>query len=148
MLFKNSTVVFQISKFLLILLFTYAGCTKLIAHYQFAAQLRQVALLQNFAGLLSVSLPVIELITALCLVFDSTLMGGLILSAILMTGFTMYVGTMLLFSSTLPCSCGGVIAQMTWKQHSLFNLFFLLLSWNTLINYYKKTNQIISVKSG
>lgn len=147
MLFKNSSTVFQISKFLLIALFTYAATVKLFDHAEFAAQMEQIAFLKNFARLLSISLPLIELVTALCLIFDRTLMIGLVLAALLMTEFTIYVGVMLAFSSNLPCSCGGVIAQMTWKEHLVFNIFFMLLSWNALINYYKYSTKVISANT-
>ncbi len=147
MIFKNSNLVFQISKFLLIVLFTYAASVKLFDHEQFAGQLRQIALLKNFAGFISIVLPVVEFITAFCLVFDRTLMIGLVLAALLMTEFTIYVGAMLAFSSNLPCSCGGVIAQMTWKEHLVFNIFFMLLSWNALINYYKYSTKVISTNT-
>jgi len=147
MLFKNSSLVFQISKFLLIVLFTYAASVKLFDHAHFAAQLSQIAFLKNFAGFLSVCLPVIEIITAFCLVFDRTLLNGLVLAVLFMTGFTIYIAAMLVFSSNLPCSCGGVIAQMNWKEHLAFNIFFMLLSWNTLINYNKYSNQLISTNT-
>jgi hypothetical protein len=147
MLFKNSSLVFQISKFLLIVLFTYAASVKLFDLEQFAGQLRQIALLKNFAGFISVALPLVEFITALCLVFNRTLMIGLASAAFLMTEFTIYVGAMLVFSSNLPCSCGGVIEQMTWKEHFVFNLFFMVLSWNALVNYYKYSTQLISTNT-
>ena len=147
MLFKNSSTVFQISKFLLIVLFTYAASVKLFDHEQFAAQLSQIAFLKNFAGFLSVCLPVIEIITALCLVFDSTLMIGLVLAVLLITEFTIYIAAMLVFSSNLPCSCGGVIAQMSWKEHLVFNIFFMLLSWNALIHYNKYSTELISTNT-
>lgn len=35
---------------------------------------------------------------------------------------------MMSFSKRLPCSCGGVIALLSWKQHIAFNLFFLSLA--------------------
>ncbi len=142
MLFKNSSTVFQISKFLLIVIFTYAASVKLSDQ-----ELRQIASLKNFAGFLSVCLPAIELITAFFLVFDSTLLIGLVLAVLLMTEFTIYIAVMLVFSSNLPCSCGGVIAQMSWKEHLVFNIFFMLLSWNALINYYKYSTKVISTNT-
>lgn len=145
MFFKNSQALFNPSKFLLILLFTYAGISKLMGHDQFEAQLNQISLLQNFAGFISVFLPILELLIALFLIFDRTLIMGLILSGLLMTAFTIYVGGMLLFRSTLTCSCDGIISSMTWKEHLYFNLFFMFLSWNTLISYYKNSTQLNSL---
>jgi hypothetical protein len=42
--------------------------------------------------------------------------------------FTIYVGLMISFAPHLPCSCGGVIKQMSWKQHLTFNTFFTALA--------------------
>jgi hypothetical protein len=42
--------------------------------------------------------------------------------------FTVYIGCMLLFAPDLPCSCGGIIRQLSWKQHLLLNLFLLVLA--------------------
>jgi len=32
------------------------------------------------------------------------------------------------FVEKLPCSCGGVIAKLSWNQHLLLNLGFVLLA--------------------
>ena len=32
--------------------------------------------------------------------------------------------SMFLFTPELSCSCGGVIKQMNWTQHLIFNIFF------------------------
>jgi hypothetical protein len=34
---------------------------------------------------------------------------------------------MVLTSANLPCSCGGVIQQLSWKQHIVFNISFIVL---------------------
>ncbi|WP_442892031.1 hypothetical protein [Chryseobacterium sp. VD8] len=28
----------------------------------------------------------------------------------------------------MPCSCGGVIKNLTWPQHLIFNLFFVVIT--------------------
>jgi hypothetical protein len=35
---------------------------------------------------------------------------------------------MILFAEHLPCNCGGVLQKMNWRQHLIFNLFFICLS--------------------
>jgi hypothetical protein len=42
--------------------------------------------------------------------------------------FTGYIFIMLKYSSYLPCSCGGVLSNMSWKQHFVFNLAFSALA--------------------
>jgi phage shock protein PspC (stress-responsive transcriptional regulator) len=45
-----------------------------------------------------------------------------------LTGISAYILLMLISDERLPCSCGGVLQQLSWKQHLIFNLFFLLLA--------------------
>jgi len=35
---------------------------------------------------------------------------------------------MITYTPNLPCSCGGVLQQMTWNQHLIFNVVFTLLA--------------------
>ena len=62
---------------------------------------------------------------ALALVFEKTRTAALYASLVLMLAFTVYAVLILLhFFTYVPCSCGGVIKRLTWKQHLVFNLFF------------------------
>lgn len=76
--------------------------------------------------------------TIICLVYESWRKAGLILSTALMAAFTGYVGIALLGAwEKLPCGCGSVISGMSWPEHFLFNLFFLLLSVSGLYLWHK-----------
>lgn len=85
------------------------------------------------------SLPVLELMVVFALVFERFRKAGLILSVILMSAFTGYIGIALLGAwEKLPCGCGSVISGMSWAQHFFFNLFFLALSILGLYLWYKQ----------
>lgn len=112
---------------LLIFLFIYASVSKLKAYKVFEVQLSKSPFITSFAGILTWALPTIELITAVFLGFRALRLCGLYLSLFLMTLFTAYLVAMLNFSYYIPCSCGGVLSGLTWKQHIVFNLFFLLI---------------------
>ena len=144
MLLTNSKIFTNTSKFLLTLLFVYTGTSKLLGHTLFASQLSQLEFLKSFATFISFSLPVLEIVTALFIAFDQTQIVGLWLGSLLMTIFTIYVAGMLILKSSLPCTCGGVISSMSWQQHLLLNIFFMLLSWNALYHYYKQASKNIS----
>lgn len=124
--------------FLLILLFVYAAITKLSDYTSFRQQIVRSPYISFFSDL-AWSLPTAELITALLLAFKPLRLAGLLASFFLMLVFTLYVGIILLGGHHLPCSCGGVLKNMTWKQHLLFNTFFLLLS---ALGSFLKTNDI------
>lgn len=144
MLLQKTNIIDKISKILLVLLFAYAGSSKLLGHQLFLAQLKQIEMLKAVARPVSFLLPALEILIAIFLAIDRTQITGLWLAAFLITTFTIYVAGMLLLKSSLPCTCGGVISSMTWKQHLLFNIFFMLLSWNELVHYYNPRNKIIS----
>jgi len=77
----------------------------------------------------SYALPVLEVITVICLLTEKYRKIGLILSTALMTVFTGYIGIALLGAwEKLPCGCGSVITGMNWTQHFFFNLAFLAIS--------------------
>ena len=124
---KKKIVADIISSFF-ILLFVYTATTKLLDHESFRAVLSQSPIIGSKAEILSWVLPVLELFTAMLLFIPSYKKYGFISSFILMLLFTGYVGYMILFSRNLPCSCGGVISQMTWPQHLIFNIFFTALA--------------------
>ena len=51
------------------------------------------------------------------------------MALILMMLFTGYAGLVLAhYFGQVPCSCGGVLKNMGWTTHFVFNLFFLLLT--------------------
>ena len=42
-----------------------------------------------------------------------------------MSMFTAYIYILLNYSSFVPCSCGGILESLTWKEHMLFNIGFM-----------------------
>lgn len=123
---KQTTIDIAIA--LLILLFLYTAGYKLVLFHQFELQLKSSPLTASHAVLFAIIIPSLEIITVIVLLVRKSIFAGLVLSALLMFAFTGYVTYMLLFVKHLPCSCGGVIAKMSWKQHLMFNIFFTILS--------------------
>ena len=111
-----------------IIVFTYAAFSKLADYETFATQLGQSPLLSAFAGLISWSIPALEISIAILLMFNSTRFIALTASFTLMVMFTAYIFIILNYSDFIPCSCGGILEKMTWKQHLYFNLFFCFLA--------------------
>lgn len=125
---KRSTII-DIISFLLILLFVYTAASKLLDFKHFKIQMYIQTIPHKVSTALIWTLPSIEIIVALLLLFDKTRLFGLYLSSILLILFTGYITLVLLgYFGRMPCSCGGVITSLGWKNHLLFNLFFLLLS--------------------
>src|SRR5215217_6858645 len=115
-------ITIEIISSLLILLFVYTASSKLLALDSFKSVLSKSPLIGEKAFFIAWALPVTELIVSLLLFIPGTRLWGLYGSAILMTAFTTYLGYMIAVSPHLPCSCGGVLKQMTWNQHLVFNV--------------------------
>lgn len=111
-----------------IMLFVYAALTKLLDYQKFVVQLGQSPILTDYAQVLAVVVPFIELGISLMLIFPKTRLKGLYAAFGLMVMFTTYIVLASRFSDYVPCSCGGVLEGMTWTQHLIFNTVFVLLA--------------------
>ena len=107
---------------LFIFLFGYTGLKKLQHPGIFQSSLNKSPLISNYAVLISWSVPVLELIVVCLLFFPKTRRLGLYSSLALMSVFTLYIAYMIAFAKDLPCSCGGVLEEMNWNQHLIFNI--------------------------
>lgn len=113
---------------LFILLFVYTAVSKLLDYEDFRAVIGQSPLLTRFAPILAIAVPAAEIVIALLLVIPGYRRSGLYASFAMMMLFTTYIVVLVTLSEKIPCSCGGVISRMTWKQHLYFNIFFVLLA--------------------
>ncbi|SFQ31054.1 MauE/DoxX family redox-associated membrane protein [Parafilimonas terrae] len=113
---------------LLILLFTYAAVSKLFDFNTFREQLSAVLWLSKISGLLSLAIPLTELLIVVFLAVPKAMKCGLYSAAIMLASFTLFLIIMISFNAALPCSCGGVISSLSWRQHIVFNFFFLALA--------------------
>lgn len=120
---------------LLIALWSYAFIVKVadLAHYH--NQMNEQPFSPGFILSLTYLLPLLEGLVALLLILNKQ-MAGLSLSLLLLLAFTVYVLLVLghYFPHT-PCSCGGFISKMSWKNHLWFNLGLIAL--NGFCFYYK-----------
>jgi uncharacterized membrane protein YphA (DoxX/SURF4 family) len=113
---------------LFILLFVYTAVSKFLDYENFRVVIGQSPLLTRFAPMLAISVPVAEIVIALLLAVPRYRRAGLYASFAMMVPFTTYIIVLVTLSEKVPCSCGGVISRMTWKQHLYFNLGFVLLA--------------------
>ncbi|WP_184547310.1 MauE/DoxX family redox-associated membrane protein [Mucilaginibacter sp. FT3.2] len=122
----------QVVTILLILLFTYTATSKFLDYEKFVFQMRlaPVPFMKMSAPILGYIVPAVEILIAIALgvgFFHSTVsIKALYASVILLSIFEVYITIMLLSDSHLPCTCGGIVSQMGWKQHLFFNAFFII----------------------
>lgn len=115
---------------LFVLLFAYAGMTKLLEGHLFYDNIRNSPILggKTMASLASWMVPLAELAVALLLINGRTKLIGLYGALGLMLLFSGYTVAIVFFAPYTPCSCGGVITLLSWEQHVVFNLVFLGLA--------------------
>jgi putative oxidoreductase len=132
----------------LILLWVYAAASKWMQFKMFVGTLSNQVLPHWIVYPLAYLLPLFELLTAIGLCFSHYRKAGFWASLILLTGFTVYITAILLrLFPRVPCSCGGVISNLSWLSHLFFNLFFLLLSIVGLSISNGKSNRFSILKS-
>jgi hypothetical protein len=116
-----------------IFLFGYTAVNKLLHAQAFRHSLEQSPLLQPYAAIIAWLIPVTETAIALLLLFAVSRLAGLYATFLLMATFTLYVGYMIVYIPKLPCSCGGIIQALSWKQHLFLNIFLTLLAFAAIM---------------
>jgi hypothetical protein len=140
---KKNTIL-EIISALLVFLFVYAAVSKLLDFGRFKYQLSQSPFITSISWLVVWVIPMAELLISLFLLIRRTRPAGLYFSFFIMLLFTGYIFIMLRYSPYLPCSCGGVLSGMSWKQHFVFNLAFTGLSLAGIVLQTKNSKMVIS----
>jgi hypothetical protein len=124
---------------LVFFLFLYSGITKTVGFGLFVNSLDKSLFLNDFnTRFIGMAVIAAEFAIPVLLFFESTVLYGYLLSFLLLLLFTAYILLMFLLSPYLPCSCGGLIEALTWRQHIFFNLAFMAISLLLFINKNKK----------
>jgi hypothetical protein len=125
---KSKNIILDITCLLYVFLLVYAAMNKGLDFENFKVELGQSPLLSAFADWISWAVLIVEFVIAILLLFPNTRIKGLYAGFCLMSMFTAYIFIMLNYSSFLPCSCGGILEKMSWQEHLLFNIFFVLIA--------------------
>ena len=146
-MFKRQILIECISA-LLILLFLYASMSKFLDFHTFTGEMMNQPLPHYLTRFLIWFIPITEIVLCLLLLFERTRLLGLYGSLGFMSLFTIYSIIIILnFFGRIPCSCGGVIKRLTWRQHIVFNLFFVALSISGIILQRRKLFNSITIKN-
>ena len=127
---------------LILILFTYASLSKLIAYQKFIGEMNNQPIPKSWTPFLVRFIPSAELAVGVLLAFDRARILGFLVSAVFMLVFTVYTVVILLHGfDYIPCTCGGMIRALSWPQHLWLNSFFLLLSLAGLLMEIKKRQE-------
>lgn len=113
-----------------ILLFVYTALSKWFMYTLYVNDLHRSPQLGPYAGIISIVIPASELLISALLLLGKTKgrKWGLYGAFLLMLMFTAYVAWVLNFTYDRPCTCGGIIRNLSWKNHMLFNIVFTILA--------------------
>jgi hypothetical protein len=109
-------------------LFLYTAYAKIADHVRFINGLTRVHLIDGFAVFISFAVPTVEIIVALLLLIPQTVKTGLYSFIAVMSAFTFYIISAMIWEKNLPCHCGGAIEKLSWSQHIWFNLAFISIA--------------------
>lgn len=115
-------------RYFFILLFCYAAVSKIMDFDTFQRQLIDVFQLSSLSLFIAYFVIIAELIIAALLCYQRTCTIGLFLSFTMMLSFSLYILCIMLFREKLPCSCGGILQNMSWSSHLIFNLVCSVLA--------------------
>ena len=83
----------------------------------------------TIADILTWLVPTIEIMLTLLLLFPKTRKIALWGSLFLLSAFTLYIAVVMTgVFGRIPCSCGGILKNMGYGTHLIFNLFFVSLA--------------------
>jgi uncharacterized membrane protein YphA (DoxX/SURF4 family) len=127
MIMKRTTIL-EIIIILNIILFLYTGIAKMQDYTVFREQMAESPVLAPVSKAIAFLLPLAEFVVVVLLAIPRWRLKGLYATLGLMILFTGYILALLATSDQLPCSCGGIIEQLSWQQHLVFNGVFILLN--------------------
>ncbi|MDF0716068.1 hypothetical protein PY092_07925 [Muricauda sp. 334s03] len=117
-----------LSSLLLTILFVYTAVSKLVHLDLFQWRLERMPYVAPYATLISWGVPFLELVITGLLWFRRYRTMAFYASFILLGLFTIYIIIVLRYSDSIPCSCGGVISALGWKDHILLNITFMVFA--------------------
>ncbi|MCE7044463.1 MauE/DoxX family redox-associated membrane protein [Dyadobacter sp. CY312] len=126
---KKNQLLLSLMVTMLILLFTYTAVSKLHDLADFERQLCNQVIPKWSVKPMLWLLPLVELVVVAMLLSKPFRLTGLWVSCVLMFVFSIYMGLVVLnVFDRVPCNCGGVLNEMKFTTHFIFNLTFLFFS--------------------
>ncbi len=124
----------QVAQFMLIVLWIYAAFSKLLNYELSKNEMLNQVFPYPVALTLAWLIPAIEILTALLILMPKATYYGFWASLILLISFTLYIilGLFNLYPR-MPCSCAGIIPELSWSKHLLINFFFLAITLIAII---------------
>lgn len=130
----------SIMNYFLVILFLYAGLTKILEGNLFYQNLLGSPVIENdtIATLTSWLAPLLEILTSILLMSRKTRNKGFYLACFLLIIYTLYLLDLLFFSTGIPCTCRAFFQFLDWYGHLYFTIGCMLLVMLNIIIYSNK----------
>ena len=135
-------IISEVFIYLIALLWLYTSVYKFLQIDNSITQLSESPLIAPFATWFGYGLPIVEFTLFIMLLIPKTRKYAQIGSVVLLALFTVYILVILNFyRADTPCTCGGIISKLSWKNHIYFDLTFLLMGIYVLVEPYVKSDK-------
>ena len=141
--------IIKIVAIILACLFVYAALSKLEDYHKSVIEMRNQVFPTWIAMILTWLIPTIELFLVALLIIPITRKMAVWLSLFLLTTFTIYIAIVMTgVFGRIPCSCGGILENMSYGIHLIFNLFFIVIALLGLgvENRWMNNNRLFNLK--
>lgn len=126
---KKETII-RIITAVIAALFFYAAFSKLSDFDKSKWEMSNQVFPSSIAQILAWLIPAIEIALTILLLISQTRKVALRLSLLLLSAFTIYIAVVMTgVFGRIPCSCGGILKNMSYGTHLVFNLFFASLAF-------------------
>lgn len=130
---SNKTLL-AVCTFLLLFVFMYTGLSKLLAPGLFRVSLAGQPFPSPVKTIIIYLLPASEILVSVFMLSERTKLFALYAAFILMLSFTIYTLLIVLnVFNHVPCSCGGIIRQLSWSAHLVLNILLTVAASIALI---------------
>lgn len=140
---KTREYIREIITYLLILLFLYTAVNKGANIGRFYGEINNQPFDNRLTPFLTYGIPAAELLIAALIAWPPTRLKGCYAYTVVMIIFTIYVALITFgYYPRRPCGCAGVIENLSWPGHLVFNCIFTLLGAAAIV-FYKDWDLII-----
>jgi putative oxidoreductase len=118
---------------ILVVVFVYTPATKLMKYEEYILAMKAQPIAPTLQRFLIYAVPLTEFIAVILLAIPKLRTKGLYVSLAMLVVFTGYISLVQLnYYGRIPCSCGGIVQELGWEQHLIFNVFLIAVTVTAL----------------
>ncbi|OWK72891.1 hypothetical protein CBW16_11620 [Flavobacteriaceae bacterium JJC] len=114
-------------------LFSYAAVSKATGFKNFRDQLGQSPGLNGYGEPVAYGVIALQTATVILLCYRPFRLWGLWSAFGILAVSAGYIGTILMYSNNLPCTCIGLFEKMTWKENLVLNIGLMITAFTGMI---------------